>query len=138
MVPVLASGGARVVLMTTPYYDTGEEGNGDAWPEDDPARVVADNGIISSLASATGVTVIDLNGLVSPGQHYSARVDGVSLRCSDGAHFTAAGGRWAAARVLPELVGLGRNHANTANAANRSAALPSSVPTWWPKLPCGS
>src|SRR6185312_12075887 len=111
MEPVLASGGARVVLMTTPYYDTGEEGNGEPWPEDDPARVVADNGIISSLASATGATLIDLNGLVSPGQHYAARVDGVSMRCTDGAHFTAAGGRWVAAQVLPQLVALGRNHA---------------------------
>jgi peptidoglycan/LPS O-acetylase OafA/YrhL len=137
MEPVLASGGAKVVLMTTPYYDTGEEGNGDAWPEDDPGRVITDNSIIASVAAHTGASVINVNALVSPGGHYSAAVDGVSLRCRDGAHFTAAGGRWLAARVLPELVALGRS-SNTPNAANRTNVLPSSVPSWWPKLPCAS
>ena len=139
MEPVLASGGARVVLMTTPYYDTGEMGNGDSWPEDDPARVVDDNGIIiSALAGTTGATLVDLNSLVSPGDHFAVRVGGVTMRCQDGAHFTAAGGRWVASRVLPELVALGRNHAKAAYTGIRTKVLPDSVPDWYPKLPCGS
>lgn len=138
MVPVLASSGAKVVLMTTPYYDTGEEGSGDAWPEDAPSRVVEDNSIITSVAGASGATVVNLNGLVSPERAFARTVGGVTLRCLDGAHFTTAGGRWLAAKVLPGLVKLGRGHAAAPITANRTNLLPSSVPVWWPKLPCAS
>ncbi|HVA44413.1 MAG TPA: acyltransferase family protein [Acidimicrobiales bacterium] len=138
MVPVLSSGGAKVVLMTTPYYDTGEEANGSPWPEDTPARVVEDNSIITSVAGPGGAALINLNAITSPNGSFTPGVGGVALRCQDGAHFTAAGGRWLAAKVLPELVKLGREHSNTANAAKRTNLLPSSVPAWWPKLPCAS
>ncbi|MHB1444712.1 MAG: acyltransferase family protein [Acidimicrobiales bacterium] len=138
MVPVLSSGGAKVVLMTTPYYDTGEEGNGEPWPEDSPARVVEDNSIITSVAGPVGATVLNLNGLTSPGGAFAPTMGGVALRCQDGAHFTAAGGRWLAAKLLPELVRLGRSHSLSTKAANRTNALPAGVPPWWSKLPCAS
>ncbi|HUZ44815.1 MAG TPA: acyltransferase family protein [Acidimicrobiales bacterium] len=138
MVPVLSAGGARVVLMTTPYYDTGEEANGDLWPEDTPARVVEDNSIITSVAGPAGAGVIDLNAIASPRGAFARSVGGVDLRCQDGAHFTAAGGRWLAARVLPKLAELGRSRFFSPNAAKRTNLLPSSVPAWWPKLSCAS
>ena len=40
---VLGSKGASVVLMTTPYYDSGVAPAGGPWPEDDPARVSTDH-----------------------------------------------------------------------------------------------
>jgi len=138
LVPVLSSGGAKVVLMTTPYYDTGEEGNGAPWPEDTPSRVVEDNSIITSVAGPAGASVINLNAITSPNGTFAPAVAGVALRCQDGAHFTAAGGRWLAAKVLPELVKLGRFHSSSPNAANRTNLLPASIPAWWPKLPCAS
>jgi len=138
MVPVLSSEGAKVALMTTPYYDTGEEANGSPWPEDTPTRVVEDNSIITSVTGPGRAALINLNAITSPNGMFTPAVGGVALRCQDGAHFTAAGGRWLAAKVLPELVKLGRGHSNTANAAKRTNLLPSSVPAWWPKLPCPS
>lgn len=136
MVPRLEAGGAKVVLMTTPYYDTGEEGNGEPWPEDAPSRVVEDNSIITSVAHQDGVTLVNLNGMISPGGKYATVVDGVSVRCRDGAHISAAGGRWVAARVLPELVSLGRSHSETPAAGLRTQSIPSAVPTWYHNLAC--
>ena len=35
----LSSTGAQVALMTSPYYDSGEQPDGQPWDEDAPARV---------------------------------------------------------------------------------------------------
>ncbi len=51
-VKVLGSRGAHVVLLTSPYYDTGVQPSGLPWPEDDPSRVVTDNQIIESVAGS--------------------------------------------------------------------------------------
>ena len=45
-VQVAGSGGASVVLMTAPCYDTGEQPDGQPWPEDSPARLAIYNGIV--------------------------------------------------------------------------------------------
>ena len=42
-IPVLSAQGAHVVFLTSPLYDSGEETDGSAWPEDNPTRVAADN-----------------------------------------------------------------------------------------------
>ena len=72
---VLGSKGASVVLMTTPYYDSGVAPVGGAWPEDDPARVWTDNAAMRQAAAAAPggsgggkVYVFDLNAVVSPDQ----------------------------------------------------------------------
>ncbi|HUI04393.1 MAG TPA: acyltransferase family protein [Acidimicrobiales bacterium] len=52
-VDVLGSRGAHVVLLTSPYYDTGLQPSGAPWPEDDPARVTIDNQIIEATAGAS-------------------------------------------------------------------------------------
>jgi hypothetical protein len=51
-IKVLGSRGAHVVLLTSPYYDTGVQPSGLPWPEDDPSRVVTDNQIIESMAGS--------------------------------------------------------------------------------------
>ena len=52
-VAVLGSKGASVVLMTTPYYDSGESPSGAPWPEDAPARAALDNSTIRAVAATT-------------------------------------------------------------------------------------
>jgi hypothetical protein len=49
-ISVLGSRGAHVVLLTSPFYDTGLQPSGLPWPEDDPSRVITDNQIIESMA----------------------------------------------------------------------------------------
>ncbi len=49
-ISVLGSRGAHVVLLTSPFYDTGVQPSGLPWPEDDPNRVTIDNQIIESMA----------------------------------------------------------------------------------------
>ena len=54
-VSVLGSRGASVVLMATPYYDSGTSPAGTPWPEDAPARVTVDNATMRQVAtSSTG------------------------------------------------------------------------------------
>ena len=50
-VAVLGSKGASVVLMTTPFYDSGDSPSGTPWPEDAPARATLDNATIRAVAS---------------------------------------------------------------------------------------
>jgi peptidoglycan/LPS O-acetylase OafA/YrhL len=143
-IDVLGSRGASVVLLTTPYYESGRQPDGAPWPEDEPSRVSIDNSIIRRVAgeagTATGgrkkVTVFDLGGLVSPGGHYASTVDGVGMRCSDGVHFTAAGGAWVARRLLPTLAELGRGHRESTPGGAWPGVRPPSVPAWWSKLTC--
>jgi len=53
-VDVLSSRGAHVVLLTSPFYDTGVQPTGSPWPEDDPSRVDSDNQIIESMVHIPG------------------------------------------------------------------------------------
>jgi len=68
-VRVLGARGARVVLLTTPYYDSGEQPSGTPWPEDAPDRVSIDNRIILSAARTMGDRAVPvparLTGLTS-------------------------------------------------------------------------
>jgi peptidoglycan/LPS O-acetylase OafA/YrhL len=138
-VGVLGSKGAAVVLMTTPYYDSGQQPDGAPWPEDVPDRVTIDNSIIRRVAGTadSGVRVFDLNALVSPDGGYSPDVNGVDLRCLDGVHFTAAAGEWLAPRLLPELAKLGKNHQASSPGGSWPGPQPPAVPSWWKTVPCG-
>ena len=138
-VPVLSSGGAKVVLLTSPLYDTGEQASGSPWPEDDPARVAADNSVMRAVARTTpGVSVIDAGSLLTPGSAYRTQTAGITLRCGDGVHLTRSGGAWLGARILPQVVSLGRSHADTPEVASRPAVTQPAVPSWWPKLSCNA
>jgi hypothetical protein len=148
---VLGARGASVVLLTTPSYDSGEQGSGAPWPEDDPRRVAIDNALLTQVASAgslhtahTGaldnpgpVSVFNLESLFTPTGQYRSTVDGVTTRCSDGVHFTAAAGEWLAPRLLPKLASLGRTHQTSSPTGTWPGRPPAEVPGWWAKLPCG-
>ncbi len=101
-VRTLSAEGAKVVLLTSPYFQTGN------YPEDDPSRVDAYNSLVRQVAAQfPGVaSVIDLNGFADPGGHFTATLDGVPLRQSDGEHFTNAGSTLVASWLLPQLASL--------------------------------
>jgi hypothetical protein len=54
--------------------------------------------------------VYDLGAQLCPGGHFELSIDGVQIRDADGIHIvpTEAAGQWLDARVLPEVVRLGR------------------------------
>ncbi len=52
-VSILGSRGATVVLLTSPYYSSGELPSGSPFPEDTPLRVRIDNETIRSVAAST-------------------------------------------------------------------------------------
>jgi hypothetical protein len=142
-VSVLGSKGASVVLMTSPYYDSGTSPVGSPWPEDAPARVTQDNATIREVASTTPsgsngskVYVFDLNALVSPDDKFSPTVNQISVRCGDGVHFTRSGGIYVGQRLAPELATLGQAHATAAPGGEWPGSLPPSTPSWFTSLPC--
>jgi peptidoglycan/LPS O-acetylase OafA/YrhL len=142
-VSVLGSKGASVVLVTTPYYDSGTSPAGTPWPEDDPTRVTLDNSTMREVAAATPagsgagrVYVFDLNAMVSPDHQFSATVDQINVRCGDGVHFTRSGGIYVGQRLAPELAALGQDHAVASPGGTWPGALPPSTPSWFSKLPC--
>jgi peptidoglycan/LPS O-acetylase OafA/YrhL len=142
-VAVLGSKGASVVLMTTPYYDSGTSPAGTPWPEDNPARATLDNETMRQVASATPagadasrVYVFDLNAEVSPNHAFSPTVDQINVRCSDGVHFTQSGGIYVGQRLAPELAALGQTHATGSPGGGWPGPLPPSTPSWFTSLPC--
>jgi len=160
-IDVLGSRGAHVVLLTSPFFDTGVEPSGSPWPEDDPSRVTTDNQIIESMVDTPAgpaggsdarparglfsgifgnskVTVIDAGAWLSPEGHYSVTVDGVQARCGDGVHLTVAGGEWLAKRILPFVSLLGKAHQAASPSGAWSGNLALTPPSWYSKLPCAA
>jgi hypothetical protein len=141
-IDVLGSRGATVVLMTSPYYDSGTSPAGTAWPEDAPSRVDIDNQLIRQAAAAAAsgggpaTYVFNLNGLVSPGDQFAPSVDGISMRCGDGVHFTRSGGEFIGLQLLPILSRLGQVHRSASPGGAWPGDLPPSTPSWYGKLPC--
>ena len=122
-VQVAGSGGADVVLLTAPCFDSGEQPDGLPWPEDAPGRLARYNAILRRVAAEHPATVRveDFGAMVCPGGQYSTTVDGVQLRDGDGVHIvpTPAAGQWLADHLLPEVVQVGR-----LQMAGRSLATP--------------
>jgi peptidoglycan/LPS O-acetylase OafA/YrhL len=142
-VAVLGSKGASVVLMTTPFFDSGVSPSGAPWPEDAPARATLDNATIRAVASTappgtdgSRVFVFDLNALVSPDGKFSPTVGQVNVRCNDGVHFTRSGGIFVGEQLAPELATLGQAHAASSPGGAWSGPLPPSTPSWYSSLPC--
>jgi peptidoglycan/LPS O-acetylase OafA/YrhL len=108
-VQILSSGGARVALFTSPYYDHGEQPDGRPWPQDDPARVRRLNQLIyRTAASWPGVaSVIPLGQMLSPGDRYAQVIDGRPARTADGLHVSVPESLALVPRIYPELVDLG-------------------------------
>ena len=109
-VAVLGSGGAEVALFTAPYFSTGEQPDGQPWPQDATSRVDELNRIIGDVARShpSRVVVVPLHRFLDPDGHFTWTIDGKVVRQGDGVHTTLAGGAYLAPRVLPLLAALGR------------------------------
>lgn len=105
---VATSKGAHMIMETSPCFDTGEQPNGQPWPEDNPARVAAYNRLVRAVAAKypATVTVQDLGAMACPGGRYTAVEDGIPIRESDGIHFTYAQQPNAGTVLGPELLPL--------------------------------
>jgi hypothetical protein len=102
--------GTRMVFLTAPCTDEGEQPNGAPWPEDSAARLSVYNRLVREVAAEHPQTdsVVDLDGAACPRGKYTASLDGVAARWSDGIHFTIAGGRLLAPVLMPPIVAAGR------------------------------
>ncbi len=123
-VTIAVAGGSRVVLLTAPYFSSGEQANGQPLPQDDPARVDIYNRQIDEVARTNPrtVSVVNLNAIVSPDGHYTGTIGDIVVRAPDGIHFpffnafddtapspdTAAQvqqfARWIGPQILPTIV----------------------------------
>ena len=112
-VRVAGSGGASVVLLTAPCYDTGEQPDGQPWPEDSRARLSIYNDIVREVAASTpGVALLNFNAMACPGGRYEEFMKGQQVRLADGIHFTFTGGNVFAPRIWPFIVKLARQQMN--------------------------
>jgi peptidoglycan/LPS O-acetylase OafA/YrhL len=111
-VTILSSDGAHVALMTSPYYDTGEQLDGQPWDEDSPARVRVLNSIIEKVAAEhrASVSVVPLNRYLDPDGHFTWTIDGKRVRLGDGVHTTPAAGAYLAPKILPQLAAMAHSH----------------------------
>jgi hypothetical protein len=126
-VKLLGSTGARVVLMTAPCYDSGDQPNGTPWPEDSPKRLATYNDLLSEVAAENPntVSVFNLDALVCPGGQYQEFIGDVQVRQSDGVHFTITGGKYLGPYIWPTLVKLGREQmAARAKSATTTTGAP--------------
>ncbi len=129
-IDLLSSTGAKVLVLTAPYYDSGgEQLDGQPWPENQPSRVRAYNALVrTAVAEHPGVAEVgNLNYDLDPSGHYQQYVRGVEVRFSDGIHATPAGGRLVAPRLFHQAISLGQaaRATTTAPAAATSAQGPS-------------
>jgi len=121
-VQILSARGARVVLLTCPYFDSGEQPDGRPWPQEDLARIDRFNAILRRVAAqAPGVVrVVDLGAMLDPHGRFTPVVDGVTVRPSDGVHLTLAAGAWLAPKLLPQFAALAQRAApGTAGGSTR-------------------
>ncbi len=107
---ILSSQGARVALFTAPYFNSGDQPNGEPWDEDSPARVNRLNQILETVAARHPgvVSVIPLHQYLDPHGRFTWSIDGSVIRQPDGIHTTLATGTYLAPLVLPKLAELGR------------------------------
>lgn len=112
-VRIATAQGALMVFMTKPCQDTGEQPDGNPWPEDSPRRQSVYNSLLRQVARENPgrVYVQDLNSYVCPGGTYSEDLHGVPVRAPDGVHFTfgrtGTGGDFLAPAILPYWEELG-------------------------------
>jgi hypothetical protein len=101
----LSSTGALVALLTVPCMSEPEQPNGSPYPEADPARVTRFNELLAQAQARhpQQSRLVDLDGIVCPGGHFTSSLDGVTIRTSDGVHFPLAQIGPVAAKVLPQL-----------------------------------
>ena len=104
-----STGGAYVVLLTAPCFNSGEQPNGTALARGRPGPTgPLQRRCVRAVAAEHPATVRveDFGAMVCPGGVYSTTRDGVLLRDGDGVHIvpTPAAGQWLAAHLLPAVV----------------------------------
>jgi peptidoglycan/LPS O-acetylase OafA/YrhL len=121
---LVTASGAHMVFLTAPCTDEGEQPDGAPWPEDNPARLAEYNKLVREVAAQHPLTdsVVDLNSAACPGGKFSTTLHGVTIRRSDGVHFSDVGGEALAPALMPAIVAAGR--AQIAEAAKAPAAPP--------------
>jgi hypothetical protein len=84
-----ADAGSHVVLLTIPYFQSGEQPDGQPRPEDQPERARAYNRLVAQVAAANPhlATLVNLNAMVSPGGKFAFSTNGMAIRAPDGIHF---------------------------------------------------
>jgi hypothetical protein len=111
-VQVSGSGGALVVLMTSPCFNSGEQDNGQPWPEDSSSRLAAYNAMVRQVAAEHPATVHleEFGAQLCPGGVFTTSFGNVQVRDGDGVHVapTPAAGQWLDAHLLPDVVRVGR------------------------------
>jgi peptidoglycan/LPS O-acetylase OafA/YrhL len=116
-VQLAGSGGAHVILMTAPCYDTGEQPNGDPWPEDSQTRLSIYNQLVRQVvATSENTSLINFNAMACPGGHFEESIDGKQVRDADGIHFTFGGGNVFAPQIWPLVVALANRQLTLAHA----------------------
>ncbi|MGH9019291.1 MAG: hypothetical protein ACRDY1_16190, partial [Acidimicrobiales bacterium] len=130
-VAIATADGARMILETKPCQSTGEQPDGDPWPEDSAARQAAYNSLLRQVAAARPgqVYVQNLDSYVCPGGHYTEDIDGVPVRQPDGVHFAygqaGEGGAYLAPAILPYWETIGHlQEASTEGASVNVGPLP--------------
>jgi peptidoglycan/LPS O-acetylase OafA/YrhL len=110
---VVTSTGARMVFLTAPCTDEGEQPDGAPWPEDNSMRLAVYNALIRQVAAEHPQTdsVVDLNAAACPHGQFASSIGGVNIRWSDGVHFSITGGEYLAPRIMPPIVAVGRAQA---------------------------
>ena len=118
-VGIASSAGAYVMLLTTPCEDSGEQPDGQPWPEDSTSRRLEYDHLLAEVAAdhPGNVEVYDFGADVCPGGKFESTIDGVRIRLGDGVHFPYQPGadgsvvptaKWLAWKLLPEAVRVGR------------------------------
>ena len=107
--------GARMVFLTAPCTNEGEQPDGAPWPEDDTRRIEAFNQLVREVVAEHPTTdsVVDLDAATCPGGHYTTTIHGIAVRRGDGVHFTIAGGQYLVPKIMPPIVAAGRAQAAT-------------------------
>jgi peptidoglycan/LPS O-acetylase OafA/YrhL/lysophospholipase L1-like esterase len=129
---VLTTGGARVVMLTTPYYVIG-------WPQ----KVEVDrsplhepwinryNDLQRTIASrnASRVHILDLNHYVDPAGTWTDTVDGIKVRAFDRCHLSDEGADFVARWLTPQLLQIGRRNASATSVLVSAASAEQHSPT---------
>ena len=104
LVDVLGAGGTKILFLSIPYTHPPDLPDGSPAPTASPERHAKINAMLQAAARRHPKTVrlLDLDQTVSPGNHYSAKVNGQLCRF-DGVHFSAYCSELVEPRVLGEV-----------------------------------
>jgi peptidoglycan/LPS O-acetylase OafA/YrhL len=102
---ILSNGGAQVLFLTVPFVSPPALANGSPSPAGAPARHALINSMLESAASQdpSRVAVLNVDSVVSPGNHYDGTVNGQGCRF-DGIHFSI----YCASLLQPVVLGRAR------------------------------